>query len=90
VVLPGTPFQVDIQIGITAIEALAILLFANGHFFPIHGNREPALAARTNRDEGAGGFSSNLNTRKESRSLKESRSASAISDSACGKTVPRM
>ena len=51
---------------------------------------EPALAARTNRDEGAGGFSSNLNTRKESRSVKESRSASAISDSACGKTVPRM
>jgi hypothetical protein len=90
VVLPGVSFQVGVKIGITAIQGLAVVLLADRRFVPLHGNRKPTLAARSKRAVGAGEFSSSFSTRKESRSLKESRSAWAISDSAFGRTVPRM
>jgi hypothetical protein len=90
VVLPSVLFQEDVKIGITAIEGRAVVFLADRRFVPIHGNRKPAFAARSKRADGAGGFSSSFSTRKESRSLKESRSACAISDSACGRTVPSM
>lgn len=90
VVLPGVSFQVGVKIGITAIQGLAVVLLADRRFVPLHGNRKPTLAARSKRAVGAGGFSSSFSTRKESRSLKDSRSACAISDSVFGRMVPRM
>ena len=68
VVLARIALQIQIEIGIAAIESGPVMHFGDCRFFPIerrHGSRKPALAERTSFAEGAGGDSSRLKTRKE-------------------------
>jgi hypothetical protein len=79
-VLAGVALQVNVEVGIAAIEGSAIMMLGEWRFLPnqLHGRVKPAFAARTRRAGAGGGFSSSLSTRRESRSDNFSCPASQI------------
>src|SRR6202043_3090976 len=58
-VLARVALQIDVEVGIAAVEGGAIMMLCERGFRPDHRSLNPAFAARTRRAGAFGGFSSN-------------------------------